>query len=216
MQNLTSLLRLPKTRPRRFRLNLARFCRDDSGTVIVEAVIILPMLLWAYIALFVYWDAFRAKNTVQQAAYTVSDIISRERVGKTTAYIEGMQGVVDFMMDADVNARLRVTEVTWSDTNNRFEVHWSRSPGNAMPRLTTETLQAFAEKIPTMPAGDYAIVVELQADYIPAFDINLPGSFDISLQDQVFSEFIVARLRAIPCIPMDTAGVPNIVTCPMT
>ena len=32
----------------------------------------------AYLALFVYWDAFRSVNTTQKAAYTISDMISRE------------------------------------------------------------------------------------------------------------------------------------------
>jgi hypothetical protein len=184
---------------------LARFCRDDSGTVIVEAVIILPLLLWAYIALFSYWDAFREINKVQKTAYAVADIISRERVGKTTAYVEGVQGVVNFMMDANVNARLRVTQVFLNGITNQFEVHWSRSPGNAMPALPNGTLPPFADQIPIMSAGDYAIVVELQADYEPTFNIGLP--------DQVFSEFIV---KPSNCIPMDTANVLNIITCPVT
>jgi Flp pilus assembly protein TadG len=205
MKNLTSLLRLPKTHPGP---RLARFCRDESGTVIAEAVIVLPLFLWAYIALFVYWDAFRSMNTVQKAAYTVSDMISREKVGKTTAYIDGVQRVLEYLIDGDVKPRLRVSEVTWSATNRRFEVHWSRSPGNAMTPLTTATLKPFANQIPTMSAGDYVIVVEVQVDYEPTFDIGLP--------DQVFTEFIVTRPRFSPCIPMDTAGVPNITTCPLT
>ncbi len=74
-----------------------------------EAVIVLPLFLWAYIALFVYWDAFRSMNTVQKAAYTISDMISREKTGKTTAYVNGMSKVLEYLIDEDQDARLRVT-----------------------------------------------------------------------------------------------------------
>lgn len=200
MKNLSSLLRLPKS--------LTRFGRDEAGSVIAEAVIVLPLMLWAYIALFVYWDAFRAVNTVQKAAYTLSDMISREKVGKTTAYITGVQRVLEYLIAGDMKPRLRVTELTWSGTNKRYEVHWSRSPGNALTPLTTATLQPYANQIPNMSAGDYVIVVEVQVDYKPTFDIGM--------SDQTFNEFIVTRPRFSPCIPMDTAGVPNITTCPLT
>ena len=36
---------------------LRDFGRDEKGTIMAETVIVLPLLLWAYLALFVYWDA---------------------------------------------------------------------------------------------------------------------------------------------------------------
>jgi Flp pilus assembly protein TadG len=203
MKNLLTLMRLPSAATR----SLGRFGRDEAGTVVAEAVIVLPLFLWAYIALFVYWDAFRSMNSVQKAAYTISDMISREKMGKTTAYITGVKRVLEYLIDEDQDARMRVTEVTWSNTNQRFEVHWSRSPGGTMTPLTTSSLQAYAYEIPTMSAGDYVIIVEVQVDYKPTFDIGMPN--------QTFNQFIVTRPRFVPCIPMDTAGVPNITTCPL-
>jgi Flp pilus assembly protein TadG len=197
-----------KNLPSLFRQTMSRFGRDESGTVVAEAVIVLPLFLWAYIALFVYWDAFRSMNTVQKAAYTISDMISREKTGKTTAYINGVQEVLEYLIDENQDARMRVTEVTKSGANDRFEVHWSRSPGNTMTLLTTSMLQDYAGKIPSMSDGDYVIIVEVQVEYQPTFDIGMP--------DQTFSEFIVTRPRFVPCIPMDTAGVPNIDTCPVS
>lgn len=38
---------------------LRRFLFREDGTVIAETLIVLPVLLWAYIGLFVYWDCFR-------------------------------------------------------------------------------------------------------------------------------------------------------------
>ena len=192
MKNLTSLLRLP----------LRRFGRDESGTVVAEAVIVLPLFLWAYIALFVYWDAFRSMNTVQKAAFTISDMISREQTGITSAYVDGVSDVMEYLIDENQDASLRISSVTWNETDNRFEVHWSVSPGGEMTPLTHATVQDLAYEIPTMAAGDYVIIVEVQVDYAPSFDVGMP--------DQTFTQFIVTRPRFLPCLPLDT------ISCPVT
>jgi Flp pilus assembly protein TadG len=188
---------------------LARFARDERGSVVAEAVIVLPLFLWAYMALYVYWDAFRSMNTVQKAAYTISDMISREKTGRATSYVTtGMKKVLEYLIDEDQDARLRVTEVTWSGANARYEVHWSRTTSTAMPALTTTALQDYIYQIPTMSAGDYVVIVEVEVDYQPAFDVGM--------QDQTFKQFIVTRPRFAPCLPIDTSGVPNIITCPVS
>jgi hypothetical protein len=192
MRNLTSKLRLP----------LRSFGRDEGGTVVAEAVIVLPLFLWAYIALFVYWDSFRSMNTIQKAAFTISDMISREQTGISTAYVNGMSKALEYLIDEDQSAKLRVTSVTWSTDNNRFEVHWSRSPDARLPELTNATLQDQAYQIPTMSPGDFVIVVEVEVGYKPSFDIGMP--------DQTFKQFIVTRPRFLPCLPLDA------ISCPVT
>lgn len=201
----TGRTRTGRTLMSRLRQPFARFAREERGTVLAEGVIALPILLWAYVGLFAYWDAFRSLNTLQKAAYTISDMISRENpttISLTSAYVVGMDKVMEYLIDADSNAKLRVTSVTWSATNQRFEVHWSRSPYAQLPELTTVTLQNYAGHIPTMTAGDYVIIVEVQMAYTPAFNVGMTN--------QTFSQFIVTRPRFIPCIPMDS------VPCPVT
>ena len=41
---------------------LKAFGRNDAGSVSVEAVIMFPILLWAFAAMFVFWDAFKMQN----------------------------------------------------------------------------------------------------------------------------------------------------------
>ncbi len=190
MTNLLAMLRLP----------LRAFGRNEDGTVVAEAVIVLPLFLWAYIALFVYWDAFRSMNTVQKAAFTVSDIISREQTGISSAYITGLGTLTEYLIDENQNARMRVSSVTWSATNNRFEIHWSASPNNTMTPLTTATLQNYAYEIPTMSPGDFVIIVEMEVDYVPSFAIGMPN--------QTFKQFFVTRPRFLPCLPLDNVSCP--------
>ena len=131
-------------------LRLRRFARDDRGGVLAEFVMVLPALMWAYLALFVYWDAFRNTNTVQKAAYTISDTISREMITFPATYVDGLRNVMDYMIDADQDVKMRVTSITYDIDALQFKVLWSYSPSGAMPELTTETLQLLKERIPKM------------------------------------------------------------------
>ena len=186
---------------------LGRFARDESGTVMAEAVIVLPMLLWSYLALFVYWDSFRSINIIQKAAYTVSDMISREMVTISTTYVPGMRTMMQYLVNDTNTVRLRVSSVTYSLANRRFEVRWSRSPNNAMAELTTTTLQALTDcatpvrcRVPAMSDGDFVIIVEAEIDYKPAFSIGLGN--------QVLRQFVVTRPRFVPriCLTGATCG----------
>ncbi len=183
------------TKPARRRPSLARFLREDAGTLMAETVIILPLLIWAFLGLYVYWDAYRSVTTIQKAAYTISDMISREMEPIDTAYILGLDSVMDYLVDEDATLSTRVTSVAWSEANNRFEVHWSRSDGVTLPALTTATLQPLAGNIPDMAEGDYAIIVEVYMPYVSAFDVGLTNDH--------FSDFIVTRPRFLRCIQID-------------
>ncbi len=183
---------------------MRRFKREEGGTVMVEALLVLPMLIWSYLALFAYWDSFRSLNTAQKAAYTISDTISREMVSLSPAYIPGLRDMMQYLVhNNDSQVKLRVTSITFNEANNRFEVHWSRSPNGAFPELTTATLQQFADCapatikpgsciLPNMADGDYVVLVETSISYSPAFDVGV--------SDQVLREFIVTRPRFLPKI----------------
>lgn len=179
----------------RIRDLLRRFIRNETGAVVAEGVIVLPLFIWAHIALYVYWDAFRSNNAVQKAAFTVADMLSREQTDISQSYVDGLSRVVEYLIDEDQAARIRVSSITYNGTNQQFEVHWSASSNNTMTPLTTETLQNYINEIPQMAPADYAIVLEVETDYEPAFDIGMA--------DQVFREFVVTRPRFLPCLRLD-------------
>ncbi len=183
---------------------LARFFREETGTVMAEAVLVLPFMLWSYLALFVYWDSFRSLNTVQKAAYTVSDAISREMVSITPTYINGLDKMLEYLVDKNQDVKLRVSSIYQSDAHNRIEIHWSVAANGAMVPLTTTTLQTLKTKIPKMADGDFVILVEVEADYTPAFNVGM--------NETTLSQFIVTRPRFVTCVLMSTAGT----SCPLT
>ena len=175
-----------------FRNLLTRFHRDERGSVVAEMVITLPLLIWAYMAMYVYWDAFRMVNSVQKATYTVSDMVSREMLPINTAYIDGLRSSMNYLVREDTTVKMRVTSVTYSQINSRYEVHWSRSPGNVMPQLTNANLAAMTSKIPILADGDFVILIETWVTYTPLFDVGLDNT--------EMSQFIVTRPRFVPKI----------------
>jgi hypothetical protein len=171
--------------------SMRRFAQNERGSVVAETVIVLPVLLWSYLALFVYWDSFRSLNTVQKASYTISDIISREMVVFPASRINGLKNVMEFLLDSDQDVKLRVTSITYDETDARFEVLWSYSPGSALPELTNAdlALASIKSRIPIMSDADFATIVETQVPYVPSFNVGMP--------DQVLQQFIVTRPRFV-------------------
>lgn len=174
----------------------ARFGKNEGGTVLTETILILPILIWAYIGLFTYWDAYRSLNVTQKASYTVADMISRFDTIDPNTFLPGLKKVMTYLIDDNETAEMRVTAVTWSDARHRFEVIWSRTTDTrAFPALTTSTLQEKAPQIPTTVAGDWTVIVETWVDFVPAFDLSsIP--FASALPSEPFYQFIATRPRA--------------------
>lgn len=184
---------------------LRRFGRDESGALLAEAVIVLPIMLWSYLALFVYWDAYRSLNSMQKASYTLSDMISREMLPVNQTYVNGMKSVMEYLIDDDQDVALRVTSVTWDQETLKFMVHWSATTSTTLPVLTNTTLQTLINdgtttnvRMPEMSDGDYVVLVETTVGYHPAFNVGL--------SDSVQEQFIVTRPRFVPCISFANAA----------
>lgn len=171
---------------------LRRFCRAEDGTVVVEAVLVLPTLLWVTLAMFVYWDSYRSVNVIQKATYTISDTLSREDREDPIdgAYIDGLREVMNYLLDGDQVAKIRVSSVTWKTADNDFSVLWSYSPGDQIPAMPVGLLadQDYQDKVPNLADGDTVIVVETMVDFSPAFDVGM--------NDLVIDEFIATRPRS--------------------
>lgn len=168
---------------------IKRFIREDAGTVMAETVLVLPMLLWSYLALFVYWDSFRSMNNVQKASYTISDTISREMVTLPSSYFDGLKSVMEVLIDKDQDVKMRVTSITYNEDNLQFEVLWSYSPFGGLPELTTLKLQDVKNRIPKMSDADFATIVETEVGFIPAFNVGLNNT--------TLKQFIITRPRFV-------------------
>lgn len=120
---------------------MRRYRSDNRGTMSVELVLILPVLFWGYVAMMVFYDAYRARMEAQSAALHVADLISRTAVPVTDAYFEGLNDVYDFLTSRNRETRLRISSLMWVVDNGEEDVAISWSYGTrGLPSLVDLSL----------------------------------------------------------------------------
>lgn len=165
-----------------------RFRDEEDGLVLTEFLIMLPLLVWVFMALFIYWDAFRTINQSQKGAYSIADVLSRQKEVDAN-YINGMQTMLQYLVKNSYEVKMRVTSIKYDKNSNKYAVLFSRSPGNKMTALTNTTVNNadFKARIPVMDDQDSVIVVETRVGYVPAINVGVKA--------QDFTQFIVTRPR---------------------
>jgi hypothetical protein len=191
---------------------LVSFLREEDGLVLVEGLLMMPLVVWALVAMFIYWDAFRTINITQKAAYSVADLLSRQRDEIPLTFANGLQNVLDFLTPGGHPVKLRITSLECvgmvfaggvtgcNATDGTYKLLFSFSPGNKVTQLTEAQIQAWkgtspeTAKIATLNNGDSVFVVETQVDFKAQLDTLLMGLL-VGVQDQSFGQFIVTRPR---------------------
>lgn len=176
-----------------FRNSLRSFAKDESGVLLAEFLLLVPFMIWGFVALFVYWDVFRTINVTQKAAYSIADLLSRQAV-VTTNFVDGLENVLTFLTPGTQDVRLRITSLEYDAGDDEYDLLFSRSPGGKVPEHDQASIQLLKPQIPTMDDLDSVIIVETWVDYVPSFDTGLlnltPG-----VDNQTFTQFIVTRPR---------------------
>ena len=166
---------------------LTRFARTEDGSISVEAMLIFPILLWCYLATFVFFDAYRSQSTNLKAAYTIGDTLSRETAYVTPAYLDSLSSLHRFLVSEDNDlARLRVTVYRYQASDNTYRVRWSRTRGGGL-QMTDPDLATLRENLPLMPDAEIAIMVETWVGYSPTYSVGL--------EDFTFTDLVVTRPR---------------------
>ncbi|MCE6960555.1 pilus assembly protein [Cereibacter sphaeroides] len=195
---------MPRPRPlRRLCALLRSFADDRSGTALSEFVIVLPILLWAWLGMYTFWDAYATMNRVQKAAFTVSDALSRSSGVVDGAYLEGIDDLMGHLIGGNRERRTRITSIGWNPTENDYRVMWSYSPDGAMTALNTGTIDQIRARLPILTDLETIVVVETNVDYSPPFALITIGSLEIGLNDRTFSELVVTRPRFVVKVCFD-------------
>ena len=171
-----------------------RFLKKDDAAVAFETVIITPVLAWAFIGSFVFFDAFRTYNSSIKATYAVADILSRQTNMVDTFDIEGMAQIFEHLVRNNGNARLLTTQIMYDADTDVYCVDWSYAT-NGEARLFTSNLLDMGELLPVMGDAERIVLVESFIPYQPAFDSGL----DIL----TFSNFTFTRPRYAGQVPFD-------------
>jgi Flp pilus assembly protein TadG len=181
----------------RLRARLTGFADDTRGTVTVEALIMLPLLLWAYCALFTFFDAYRQTSINHKAAYTLSDMLSRETSPVTNDYLDAAQSMLGFLTRSGTERRLRVTVVRYDMDDDEHYVEWSEVRGT-VSALDDATVGTWETRLPVMVDEERLVLVETWTDY--------DAPFNIGLNDRTISTFVFTRPRFAPQLLFDASA----------
>jgi hypothetical protein len=179
------------------------YLRDEDGLILVEGLIMLPLIIWAMVAMFIYWDVFRTINITQKAAYGVADLLSRQRNDiPPTTFTDGLQNVIAFLTPGGHNVNMRITSfecvadaLGCTSSNGSYKLLFSKSPGDKVPQLTQATIQQWkTNKIPVLSNGESVFVLETTVEFKAQLQSVIAG-FLVGVNDATFGSFIVTRPR---------------------
>lgn len=173
----------------RLKAHFARFSDDTSGTVAVEVAVVLPLLLWAYIAMFVFFDAFQTRSATEKAAFTVSDMLSRETNAINDDYMSGAYSLFNLLAKSDATSGLRVSMISWNLTDSKYVLNWSKTKGNIAAYVASD-IDTIKADLPTMIDGETLILVETRTTFNPSLQVGIGNT--------TLETFIFTRPRFAP------------------
>jgi Flp pilus assembly protein TadG len=172
------------------RHRLKSFSRDTEGSVSVEFAIYTPVLLGLLAAFYTFFDAFRQESINLKAAYTISDLISRETNYVNNTYLDSMYTMGTLLLRGDTTYDMRISVVRWDEADQSYYVDWSKVRGGGFTEWTDATIHLVKDDLPAMPDQERVILVETKNTVEPAFRVGLP-----TMQ---ISNFVFTRPRFAP------------------
>ena len=174
---------------------LTRFGKDEDGVVAIELVLMVPILTWAFLSTYVYFDVFRVESNANRAALTVADMFSREETPIDDNYLDGARDLLRELTFEEPNPDYRITVYTFRQVQDDYRVIWSRNRG--LPDdLVHDDLEDVRDRLPSMANGDRVILLETRVQYDAPFNIGFGPFTGTNLEDVVFNTFTVIRPRA--------------------
>lgn len=161
----------------------SRFAKEEGGNVTVEFVLAMPILFWTFMAGYVFFDGYRQSAQNLKAAYTISDLVSRELHDVNDEYIDSMQELMTLMTRSGSAVALRISALRWDGEDEQFTVHWSEDRGLG-GALTDASVSGYQSRLPLMPHGELIILVETRNVFVPLYNVGLDN---INLDNFVFT-----------------------------
>lgn len=177
------------------RARLKHFRQETQGSLTVEAMVMFPILFWAMLSMLVFFDAYRQSSLNVKAAYTLSDMFSREVEPISSAYLDGARNLFTELARSDSDVKMRVTVVYYHAGDKKFYSDWSHQRGG-VPVLSDADLISIKDRLPAVPDNERLILVETWADYSPPFNVGI--------KRQDLYNFVFTRPRFAPQVKFET------------
>ncbi|WP_298846316.1 hypothetical protein [uncultured Ruegeria sp.] len=162
------------------------FKTDESGILTVEALMIFPLMLWSITFTFTAFEGFRQSASNLKAAYTISDLVSRETNEVTDVYFNSLHDLAGKMINNRSDVRMRVSLIEYDEDNDVHEVRWSTVRGFDN-EWNNNNIQEIKDRLPPMPNTDTLILVETSNEYIPTFRPGWDFATGITFENFIFT-----------------------------
>lgn len=189
---------------RKLKQRFGTFLRDEDGLILAEGLLMLPLVIWALVAMFIYWDVFRTINVTQKAAYGIADLLSRQKADITPTFANGLQKVVNFLTPGGHPVKVRITSLECvaptgpgcTNGNGSYKLLFSFSPESKTSVLTQAHIQSWrtSGKIPVLNNGESVFVVETEVAFKAQLQTAIAG-FMVGVDDAKYGQFIVTKPR---------------------
>lgn len=155
---------------------MRRFAGDRSGSLMVEAIMVLPILIWGGVATMTFVDAFRHQTANLRTTYAIADLISRQTDAIGPDFLNGAAEIYGYLADRETTS-MRISLFRWNVDDAAYMLLRSEPVAGA-PAPTTAEMAELASIIPEMSETKLAIVVETWMEYEPAFKVGIaPRTF---------------------------------------
>lgn len=177
-----------------------RFQLEETGSAIVEMVLMTPILVWGFVITLQFFDAYRAELVSTKSALTVADLYSRETGSVNSEYLKGTQDLLQFLNLTKEAPDFRVTVFSWDDEAKKYKVTWSKYKGTHTS-LNDAELNAFSSKLPVMSPGEKSILIETWAKYQAKYGDGIGMMMGTGLQGDIeFATFVPINPRFAPTV----------------
>ncbi len=167
-----------------------RFVKEERAAVSIEAAIMLPALIFLFVAGYQYFESYRKETLITKASYAIADVLSRQLSAFGPGYVEGLEQVFETMTLTEGRSWIRVTEIVRTDDGLEIADEGNGNQTWAtdnQPVMTPARLQAIEAKIPRMQLNERVTLVE-------TFTLDIPA-FRVGISPRIISTFSPTRQR---------------------
>lgn len=177
-----------------------RFHRAETGSLSLEAALILPMLIMILMFCYIYFGAFEAKARANKANYTISDYLSRQTNPVDATFLDGLADLYRFLNnEGDIDMRISALKYTEDSFGTGSHVlSWSYAVGD-MSILTPDTIAEVESRLPILAVGEEVLLIETVRPWSSPFNVlGLDNTFN-------FADVVTTKPRFAAQVPFSSS-----------
>ncbi|HIP22578.1 MAG TPA: hypothetical protein EYG79_03120 [Rhodobacteraceae bacterium] len=149
-----------------FSKTFAKFRADETASLTMEFVLILPLLMTWFIGSIVFFDAFNSKATAQRTSHTIADIISRQTETNNN-FIDLLLVVQNRMLPREQVGTVRISSIQ-KDAVGDLSLLWTHSSdGTSIPLVIGDIPLSI---LPEIANNESILLVDTTVPFVPISD----------------------------------------------